>query len=282
VVVVGLPGLDDTACVLDGELVITAPRPFDFPALMMRLHPAASRVARLRRETPAKLIAFDAVVAGGEDLRDVAFEVRRRRLEDIVDRSAVDLTPSTRDGSLARQWVDEPPLGTDGVVVKRADLRYVEGKREMVKVKRNHTVDCVVGGMRLVGGGDRAVSSLLLGLFDGDALVHVGVASSFRAPVRRELFDALRVDVVPLAGHPWADGFLVEGGPTGRLLGAAGRWTPDLALDWVPLRPERVCEVAHDQVDGGRFRNPARFVRWRPDRDPRSCTVDQLRRPADG
>jgi ATP-dependent DNA ligase len=100
--------------------------------------------------------------------------------------------------------------------------------------------------------------------------------------VRRELFDALRVDVVPLAGHPWADGFLVEGGPTGRLLGAAGRWTPDLALDWVPLRPERVCEVAHDQVDGGRFRNPARFVRWRPDRDPRSCTVDQLRRPADG
>jgi ATP-dependent DNA ligase len=282
-VVEAVLALADPACVLDGELVTTGPRPFDFSALMLRLHPSRSRVERLRTETPAAFVAFDAIVAGERDLRDMAFDERRRALAHVVDGSAVTLTPSTADRQRAVEWLDGSGAGIDGVVVKPAELRYQPGKRAMLKVKQERTVDCVVGGVRLLP--DRpAVSSLLLGLYEHTgALVHVGVVGSFTAARRVELLDELAPFVTDLPGHPWEHGFRVGGGPIGRLLGSAGRWTPDMPMDWVPLRPERVCEVAHDQVDDDRFRHPARFRRWRPDRDPASCRIEQLRAgaPAD-
>lgn len=190
------------------------------------------------------------------------------------------LTPSTRDRALAYRWLSDPRPGVDGVVVKPSSLTYQPNKRAMTKVKLERTADCVVAGMRLLDRGEAdepLVSSLLLGLYDdiGD-LVHVGVASSFSKQRRHALFAQLRPYVTSIKGHPWDRGFRLEGGPTGRLLGAAGRWTPDLTLDWVPLRPDVVAEVAHDHVDTNRFRHPARFRRWRPDRDARSCRVDQL------
>jgi ATP-dependent DNA ligase len=144
----------------------------------------------------------------------------------------------------------------------------------MVKVKAERTMDCVVAGARTFDEGD--VASLLLGLYDDGVLRHVGVASSMGKALRVQLREDLEGLVVDLWTHPWAKGFALEGGPMGRLKGAAGRWTPDLPLDWIPLAPVRVCEVRYDQVDGARLRHPARFQRWRPDRDPHSCTVEQL------
>jgi ATP-dependent DNA ligase len=148
----------------------------------------------------------------------------------------------------------------------------------MIKVKPERTVECVVAGMRAYDAESPRVASLLLGMFDDAELRHVGVASSFRAPERAALFRELVTMAMPLARHPWREGFALEGGPTGRLRGAAGRWTPDMTMDWIPLAPERVCEVAYDQRDGYRFRHPARFKRWRPDRDAASCTVEQFAR----
>jgi ATP-dependent DNA ligase len=153
----------------------------------------------------------------------------------------------------------------------------------MTKVKHEHTADCVVAGLRLFA--DRLeLSSLLLGLYDDDcALQHIGVVTSFTRTRRRELLDELRPLVVRIEGHPWEHGFLTSGAPLGRLAGAAGRWTPgEMALDWIPLAPVRVCEVAYDQVDAYRLRHPARFRRWRPDRDPRSCALGQLPVPDPG
>jgi ATP-dependent DNA ligase len=165
------------------------------------------------------------------------------------------------------------------VVAKRFDLPYQPGVRAMVKVKRERTADCVVAGFRaFLDDGRPMVASLLLGLNDdAGVLRHVGVASAFSARRRAELVDELAPLVVPLERHPWEHGMLVGGGHLGRLAGAAGRWVPgEMALDWVPLAPERVCEVAYDQLDRDRFRHAARFRRWRPDRDPRSCTFEQL------
>jgi ATP-dependent DNA ligase len=289
-VVDGLCGLEADRLVLDGELQIVGPRPADFTDLLARLHPAASRVARLARETPARYTVFDLLAEGDDDLTATPFEHRRRRLEGLVPAGdgGVVLTPATTDRTVAAGWLETRGAGIDGVVAKARDLAYEPGRRVMVKVKQERTADCVVAGFRFAL--ERpVVASLLLGLYDeGDhdaggagqpPLRHVGVVSSFTAPRRRELAEELGPYVAPLAGHPWEGGFLVGGGRLGHLPGAAGRWTPADERDWIPLRPELVCEVAYDIWEGDRFRHPARFCRWRPDRDARSCTLAQIGPP---
>jgi ATP-dependent DNA ligase len=276
-VVASLLAVEERSYVLDGELLAWSGGRADFAALMARLHPAASRVARLAAETPASYVAFDVVEAGGEDLRAAPFEKRRVLLERLLAGAPDNLcaTPATADPAVAAEWLDHPPGGAlDGVVAKAADLTYQPGRRAMLKVKRVRTADCVVAGLRVREG--LLVSSLLLGLWDGPVLAHVGVVQAFARDERERLAAALAPYVVPLAGHPWERGFALEGGPAGRLPGASGRWTPELSLDWVPLRPALVAEVSYSQVDGTRFRHPARLVRWRPDREAASCAVEQL------
>ncbi len=278
-VVEGLRTLASRGFVLDGELVVMTGTGPDFAALMSRLHPAASRVARLREETPAAFIAFDLLAEGDEDLRPAPFSARRERLEALLQDAAppILLTPATRDPEVAAAWLAaSPSLGGDGVIAKEREAPYQPGKRTLAKVKRERTADCVVAGFRVYAD-QPLVASLLLGLYGDDgALRHVGVASSFGDQARAELLRELFPLRAPLEGHPWEAGFLLDRSPLGRLAGSAGRWSPDMELDWVPVRPERVCEVAYDQVDRRRFRHPARFRRWRPDREPRSCRFDQL------
>jgi ATP-dependent DNA ligase len=268
---------------LDGELVVVTSDGFDFEALLARLHPAASRVQRLRREKPAAFVAFDLLAIRGDDLRERPFRERRLRLAQLLDRAGppLYLTPATEDPQRAESWLELfQGSGIDGVVAKHAEQRYEPGRRAMVKVKHERTADCIVAGFRWLV--ERPLpSSLLLGLFDeGGSLRHVGIASSFAERQRHELLERLRPHVVPLTGHPWEHGFLLAGNPIGRLRGAAGRWDPGMLQDWTPIAPELVCEVAYDQLDGHRLRHPARFVRWRPDRDPGSCTLEQLEVPA--
>src|SRR5205085_3694498 len=239
-IVEALLGLEEWRFVLDGELVIIGR---DFEALLARLHPAASRVERLRAETPASFVAFDVLAAGGEDVRGRPFHERRRRLEQLLHEVGppIGLTPITDEPSRAAEWLDR----FEGVVAKHADLRYQPGRRVMVKVKRERTADCVVAGFRWLV--DRPLpSSLLLGLHDDEErLRHVGLASGFSERLRHELLERLRPLRVPLAGHPWQHGFLLAGSPAGRLHGAAGRWAPEeMELDWTPVAPELVCEVA--------------------------------------
>jgi len=265
--------------ILDGELVVVGAGGFDFAALLGRMHPSRSRVERLARETPASFIAFDLPALDDDSLAAQPFIERRAALCALLDgvRPPLFVTPATDDADVARLWLERVTgRGIDGVVAKARSLRYEPGKRAMIKVKRERTAECVVAGFRFYG--DRpVVGSLLLGLWSGDELRHVGVTSSFSDARRRQLLDELRGDVVPLAAHPWARGFNLGPSPMGRLPGAAGRWDPtEMTQDWVPLRPTRVVEVAYDHLDGARFRHPARFVRWRPDREARSCTFAQL------
>jgi len=276
-----LLGLRRRRFVLDGEIVVAGGGGLDFASLLARIHPAPSRVERLRRETPASYVAFDLLALGGRDLSERPFAERRRLLADLLAdaQPPLVLTPITAEPGVAEDWLERLGSGIDGVVAKHESLPYRPGERAMVKVKRERTAECVVAGFRWLV--DRPLpASLLLGLYD-DAreLQHVGVASSFTETARHELLERLRPLVVPLEGHPWEQGYLLGGGTTGRLPGSAGRWTPEMELDWAPVEPELVCEVGYDQVDGRRFRHPARFVRWRPDRDPRSCTFDQLEVP---
>jgi ATP-dependent DNA ligase len=271
--------LAEQRLVLDGEIVVPGPGGLDFDALLARVHPAASRVELLSRESPAVYVAFDLIARRDDDLRERPFTERRALLADALEGagSRLHLTPATSDPDEATRWLGLEGSGIDGVMAKRADLPYQEGARAMTKVKRERTADCVVAGFRPYV--DRPLlSSLLLGLYDEQGLLrHIGVVQAFTKERRRELLDELGRLAVPLTGHPWEHGFLMGGGPTGRLAGAAGRWAPgEMALDWVPIAPERVCEVAYDQLDHLRLRHPARFRRWRPDREPRSCTLDQL------
>jgi ATP-dependent DNA ligase len=268
--------------VVDGELLATRHGRFDFAALLARLHPASTRVERLRRETPASFVAFDVLDVDGHALLDRPFSERRTSLEELIAGSGppLHLTPITNDLELARRWLEKwDGPGVDGVVAKHRDLRYQAGRRAMIKVKRERTADCVVAGFRCFA--DRPLlSSLLLGLYDDGALHHVGVASSFTAQLRRELLEVVRPHITTLAGHPWERGFLLAGGSLGRLRGAAGRWAAEeMELDWTPLSPHLVCEVSYDQVDDHRLRHPARFRRWRPDRLARTCSVEQLELP---
>jgi ATP-dependent DNA ligase len=264
--------------VLDGEILGFTRGNADFGALLARLHPARSRVERLRSETPACLIAFDVIAVGEQDLRAAPFSTRRTRLGDILSEPPASIvrTPWTEDPDAASEWLDHVDGAIDGVVVKRSDLPYESGRRAMTKVKPVRTADCVVAGLRTYYG-EPAVASLLLGLYgDDDLLHHVGVASSFTDAQREALLRDLVPSITPLEGHAWEQGFGLAGAYTNRLAGAAGCWTPASELDWIPVRPETVCEVAYETWDGSCFRHPARFRRWRPDRDPPSCTFEQF------
>lgn len=279
-IVAALTTLPAESFVLDGEIVVADPTGFDFEALLKRLHPAASRVAKLSAETPASFIAFDLLGLRSDNVCGRPFHERRRLLAELLGnaRAPLYLTPATDDVDRAQQWLDRfHGGGTDGVVAKRRDLVYEPGARTMVKVKRERTADCVVAGVRWLL--DRPLPrSLLLGLYDATgALHHVGVSTAFTEERRRQLLDELAPHVTTLEGHPWEHGFLLAGSPMGKLPGAAGRWSPDeMTQDWTPFEPRLVCEVAYDHADGYRFRHPARFRHWRPDLDPRECALEQL------
>jgi ATP-dependent DNA ligase len=269
-------------CVVDGEIVVAGPSGLDFDALSQRIHPAASRVRLLAETTPASFVAFDLLADGDEDHRDAPYAARRARLEQVLSTAAppVHLTPVTTDPAVARDWFARfEGAGLDGVVAKSADLTYRPGERVMWKVKHERTADCVVAGFRFHKEGG-VVGSLLLGLFDGDGVLHhVGVASGFSADRRRELVASLepyRADA--LAGHPWRH-WAEATERSGRMPGAQSRWSAGKDLSWEPLRPELVCEVSYDHLQGDRFRHGTSFKRWRPDRPPPSCTYDQLDTP---
>jgi ATP-dependent DNA ligase len=270
--------------VVDGEIVIATPHGLDFDLLSQRIHPAASRIDKLAGEMPSSFVAFDLLAEGTDDLRERPFSERRARLERMLAKAKppVHVTPATTDVSVAEQWFDRfEGAGLDGVVAKPLDGAYLEGKRTMAKVKHLRTADCVVAGYRKHKDG-KGVGSLLLGLYDdaGD-LHHVGVASSFAAPMRAELAKELKpYETNALRDHPWRDWAEAAGEETGqRMPGAGNRWNAKKDMSWSPLRIERVAEVAYEHLQGDRFRHTARFQRWRPDREPSSCTYDQLESP---
>lgn len=273
-----LPG----RCVVDGEIVVAGTTGLDFNLLQARIHPAQSRIDRLAHEIPASFIAFDLLALDDRDLRGAPFRERRALLADALSEAEgpVQVTPATDDRDVAQAWLDRfVGAGLDGVIVKEPFLRYLEGKRAMIKVKRERTCESVVAGYRVHTTGD-GVGSLLLGLYDGRGdLHHVGVASAFRATLRSEILDAVRpYEMHSEAGHPW-EAWRDEAAHEWRLMpGTPSRWSGsrDAEADWVPLRPELVAEVRYEHLQGARFRHPARFVRWRPDRDPSSCTYRQL------
>src|SRR4051794_17414790 len=254
-----LPARD---AIIDGEIVVVRDGRFDFEALMNRLHPAASRVARLRNESPAAFIAFDLLARDGAAYLSSGFAARRAQRGELFARAEPPLfvTPATHDIRVAEGWLGRyQGAGVDGVVAKARELRYTAGARTMVKVKHEQTADCVVAGFRQVTDGRPLVASLMLGLYDDaepPALEHIGVVVGFPLAQRHELYRALAPLTSSLAGHPWQHGFLTGGGALGRLRGSAGRWTPEMTQDWTAVRPERVVEVAYDQVDGTRLRHP--------------------------
>jgi len=267
--------------VVDGEIVIAGPRGLDFDALQLRLHPAASRVAKLAAATPASFVAFDLLAEGAQDLRSRPQAERRARLEKAMAglSGPVHLTPCTRRRELAREWFHRfEGAGLDGVIAKHEDAAYQPGKRVMVKVKHTRTADCVVAGFRWhKNGPGELVGSLLLGLYDATgALHHVGVTSSFTTAVRRQLareLEPLRKDA--LVSHPWRGWAEVMDGSQ-RMPGGQSRWSQGKDLSWEPLRIERVCEVKYDHLQGDRFRHGTTFLRWRPDKRPADCRYDQL------
>jgi ATP-dependent DNA ligase len=271
-------------CVVDGEIVIPSPSGLQFEWLLQRIHPAESRVRMLAEETPASFVAFDLLALGDEDLRSRPFSERRAALEKALKkvRPPIHLTPATDDPELAAQWFERfEGAGLDGVIAKPSDGPYLEDKRAMLKVKHDRTADCVVGGFRWHKDGE-GVGSLLLGIYDDDgSLHHVGVCTSFSVKRRKELVDELaplRDDA--LDGHPWREWAEAEAQAGGqRLPGGGNRWNRAKDMSWEPLRAERVVEVSYDNLQGDRFRHATHFVRWRPDRDPASCTYDQLERP---
>jgi ATP-dependent DNA ligase len=267
--------------VADGEIVMVRPGRMDFGQLQLRLHPAASRVNKLASEIPATLVLFDLLREGEEDLTRLTLSERRGRLAALADRigiepaatsldevppgPALSLAPWTADPDVANAWfADEVGIGQDGIIAKREDQPYLSDKRGWVKVKHRSTADCVVGGYRLAKGGD-GVGSLLLGLYDEEGSLHyVGHTSSFKAAERRALLEQL----APLVGGESFGGMRAPGGPS--------RWSAGKDTEWVSIEPRLVAEVTFDRMQDGRMRHAATFVRWRRDRDPRSCTWGQL------
>jgi ATP-dependent DNA ligase len=266
-------------CVVDGEIVIVWDGRLDFDRLQLRLHPAASRVAKLARESPAAFVAFDVLAAGGQDLRTAPQAERRARLERLLAgaRPPLHLTPMTSDAALAAEWLERfEGAGLDGVVAKPEAGPYEPGRRAMIKIKHARTADCVVAGFRWHKSGHDAVGSLLLGLHDRDGrLQHVGITSAFTMAVRQSLVEELaplRRDA--LEDHPWKA--WADAAEMTRMPGGQSRWSAGKDLSWEPLRAERVCEVGYDHLQGSRFRHATVFRRWRPDKTPADCTYDQL------
>jgi ATP-dependent DNA ligase len=271
----GIPAAVGRDCVLDGEVVVMGESGLEFDTLQLRLHPAESRVRKLAAETPASYVAFDLLEVDGEDLRAVALEERRARLEALLAgvRPPVYITPATRDHDVARDWFKRfEGAGFDGVIAKQLAGRYEHGVRGWAKIKHLRTADCVVGGFRWLKDHEgTAVGSLLLGLYDDEGTFHlVGHTSSFSAREKREL-------VALLARYRTEDE--AEGFGRGRAPGAPSRWNQGKDLDWERLRPELVCEVTFDYLQGSRFRHAATFKRWRADKRPGDCRFDQLEAP---
>jgi ATP-dependent DNA ligase len=276
-------------CVLDGEIVIAGPESLEFERLLLRIHPAASRVATLAQESPASYVAWDLLALDDENLMQTPQAARRARLEQVLGgaRPPIHLTPATLDRGMAADWFARfEGAGLDGVIAKPLDAVYEPRKRRMLKIKHKRTADCVVAGFRWhKNGPETHVGSLLLGLHDGDGVLHhVGVTSSFKWDRRAELAS----DLAPLRegaleDHPWREWatWSTAGGsgstePGQRLPGATSRWNRGKDLSWEPLRLERVCEVAYDHLQGDRFRHATTFQRWRPERTPDDCRYDQL------
>ena len=270
-------------CVIDGEVVIVTDDRLDFEALLQRIHPAASRVDRLAAETPASFIAFDLLAVDDQSLLDTPLTERRARLEQVMSNAdaPVFLTPSTDDPAVAEAWFETfEGAGLDGVMAKPSSGTYQPDVRAMSKIKHERTADCVVAGYRWHKSGG-VVGSLLLGLSDDEGhLQHVGVSASFTMKRRAELVDELAPYAVEdVSGHPWAAWAEAEAHEKSRLPGAVSRWNASKDLSWVPLRPDLVVEVKYDHMEGTRFRHTAHFKRWRPDREPESCTYEQIERP---
>ncbi|HEY6452742.1 MAG TPA: ATP-dependent DNA ligase [Steroidobacteraceae bacterium] len=271
-IVAMLAGLAAPAFVVDGELVIEVAGRLAFDALQLRLHPAASRIRKLALQTPARLVLFDMLAApDGTSLLDRPLRERRRQLQLFMARARnpkkLLLSPATRNLAAAQAWLHASGRGaTDGVVAKRLGGRYESGERAMVKVKLLRTADCIVGGFRYLEDG-RGAGSLLLGLYDADGrLDHVG----FTATISEAERPALTRRLEAMRGPP---------GFTGRAPGRSSRWSAGHSSEWQPIRPELVVEVRFDQVTGGRFRHGTRLLRWRADKAPRQCTLEQLRPP---
>jgi ATP-dependent DNA ligase len=261
-------GLPEMA-VVDGEIIVVGERGLEFETLQLRLHPAASRVAKLSKEIPASFVAFDILCRGDEDLRDRPLHERHAILvESIGEVPSLCITPHTADPESARSWFTRfEGAGLDGVIAKRAGQAYLAGKREWVKIKHQRTADCVVGGYRL-GVDGKGIGSLLLGLYNSAGVLHyVGHTSSFSAQERREILEQLQLYEGP-------GGFSEYHGP-----GGPSRWSQGREQTWVSLRPELVCEVGFEKLEGVRFRHAARFLRWRPDKRPAECTYEQLEPP---
>jgi ATP-dependent DNA ligase len=267
-------------CVVDGEIVIATAKGLDFDALQLRLHPAASRVEKLAKETPSAFVAFDLLASGKRDLRAAPQAERRAELEKLLARvePPVFLTPVTRDRKIAVDWLKRfEGAGLDGVIAKPESAPYQPGKRAMIKVKHARTAECVVAGFRWHKSGKDAVGSLLLGLYDDSGVLqHVGVTSAFTMATRKQLVKELaplRKDA--MKDHPWKE-WAGAAAESSRMPGGQSRWSAGKDLSWEPLRIERVCEVKYDHMQGDRFRHAAQFLRWRPDKKPRDCRYDQL------
>ncbi|MGI8828838.1 MAG: ATP-dependent DNA ligase [Candidatus Limnocylindria bacterium] len=279
-------GGPDARFVLDGEVVIARPDGgLDFDALLLRIHPAASRVKMLAEQSSASVVAFDCLADGADDLRDRPFAERRESLQRLVadPPESVRLTPSSEDPAVAQHWFEVfEGAGLDGVIAKRADEPYAPGKRTMSKIKHARTADCVVAGFRWhKNGPGTLIGSLMLGLYnDAGDLQSVGVSASFTMAKRAELVEFLApYRSGGLEDHPWRDWALAEASAVEqgrRLPGAQSRWNRGKDLSWEPVRPELVVEVAFDHLQGDRFRHATTFRRWRPDRSPADCRYDQL------
>lgn len=261
-----LLGVAERDFIVDGEIILPIAGKLSFGALQARLHPAASRIARLSRETPAQFMMFDILRHDGRTLADENQAVRREAIEGFhhsMDGPDLLLSPCSIDGAQARAWLGTAGGALDGVMLKRRDLPYLGGERAMAKVKQHRSADCVIGGFRATPDG-RGVASLLLGLYDDDGrLDRVGFTSGIAAAERVRLLKLLS----PLIAAP---------GFTGKAPGGPSRWNDGKESAWSPVRPEMVVEILYDQVTDGRFRHGTKLLRFRPDKRPDQCTRDQL------